>query len=347
MTCLRTKLTGRWRNFVFTTFFCLFIAATTSAVWGGPVHVHILTSLGFGYGALISSLIFETAMPNASHRAEIMVSLVSAIVIGSLNAWIWLAKFVGDGLDGLMPVVLLGIIFTSMCYYYFHNREKQAHAERIIEESKRKQAEQEKALILSQLRQMQSQIEPHFLFNTLANISALMEQDSAKARMMLEKLTELLRTSLANSRQSHSSIANEIRLIEAYLAIQKVRLDHRLNFEINIAAELREISIPPMLIQPLVENAIKHGIEPQKQGGTITISVEKYTQDRLIITVQDDGLGLEASSQTKGSGVGLSNIKQRVHALYDSQAKMSIQQPEQGGFKVTIELPMTKEPSAL
>lgn len=341
------KLTGGKRIFVLTTIFCLIIAVTTLVTWGGPFYIHVLTSLGFGYSALLSSYLLSVVLPRLNEQTTILLSLISAVGLGSINAWFWLENSFEIGVKGLLPTILLGIIFTGICYYYFHNRELKAQSDRALAQAKQKQAEQEKALILSQLRQMQSQIEPHFLFNTLANISALMEQDVTKARTMLEQLTELLRTTLAVSRQSHTTVGHEIRLIEAYLAIQKVRLDHRLTFTINIAPELQEITIPPMLIQPLVENAIKHGIEPQKRGGTITISIEKTTSQRLIITVQDDGIGLDASAQTKGSGVGLSNIKQRVHALYDNHAQMSIQQPEKGGFKVTIELPITEEKSAL
>ncbi|EGU46968.1 autolysin sensor kinase, partial [Vibrio ichthyoenteri ATCC 700023] len=273
---------------------------------------------------------------------ETMISLTFSILLGSLNAWFWLNTYLGSNLSDLLPVVMLGIIFSLMCFYYFYNREQMMIADKLLEETKRKQAEQEKALILSQLMQMQSQIEPHFLFNTLANISALMTQDVDKSRMMLEKLTELLRTTLANSRLSQTTVDDEIRQLSAYLAIQKIRLDERLKFDISVDDKLTYVPLPPMLIQPLVENAIKHGIEPKKAGGTINISFSEH-QEKLKIQVKDNGIGLSDSAITKGHGVALNNIKQRVKGLYAQQGHVDITQPENGGFCVTISIPIGKD----
>ncbi|ANU36737.1 histidine kinase [Vibrio scophthalmi] len=341
MTTSRDILCPKWRNLIITSLFCLLVALTTYTVWGGPWYVHVFTSLGFGYSALLSSLFLEHCFPNIPRLMEITISLTSSVLLGSLNAWLWLDGYLGESLNDLLPVVMLGVIFSGMCFYYFYNREQQAIAGQLLEETKRKQAEQEKALILSQLMQMQSQIEPHFLFNTLANISALMSQDVTKARMMLDKLTELLRTTLANSRLAETTVNDEIRQLSAYLAIQKVRLDERLNFTINVDDKLTYALIPPMLIQPLVENAIKHGIEPKGAGGTIDVSLSQH-QQQLKIQVKDDGIGLNQSTDTKGHGVGLSNIKQRIKGLYEQLGSVVITQPQCGGFCVTISIPMSQ-----
>ncbi|MGF1910957.1 histidine kinase [Vibrio kasasachensis] len=336
--CLSAYIT-RWRSFIITTVFCLLVALTTYALWGGSTYVHLFTSLGYGYSAIISSTVLERLMPNMSTRVDIALSLICSIILGTLNAWFWLNSYIDNTLTDLLPVIMLGIIFTTMCFYYFYNREQQAIAGKLLEEAKRKQAEQEKALILSQLMQMQSQIEPHFLFNTLANVSALMSQDVPKARMMLDKLTELLRATLANSRLAETTIEDEVRKLSAYLAIQKVRLDERLSFHVDVEPHLLQTTVPPMLIQPLIENAIQHGIEPKGVGGTIHISVFQ-ANNQLNIKVTDDGVGLSDNAQTKGHGIGLTNIKQRVKGLYEQGGSVAITQPEHGGFSVCIAIPL-------
>ncbi|WP_162046123.1 sensor histidine kinase [Vibrio taketomensis] len=338
---MRSRYTSKdvaWRNFIATTLFCLFVSCVTYSVWGGHAYVHVTTSFGYGYAAILSSVVLTRIFPNIHTGIETIFSLSLGVIFGSINAWFWLNSYMGSNFSDLLPVILLGIIFSAMCFYYFYNREQQAIAGKLLEETKRKQAEQEKALILSQLKQMQSQIEPHFLFNTLANISALMSDDVAKARMMLDKLTELLRTTLTNSRSAETVVQNEVRLLEAYFAIQKVRLDTRLEYQIQVAPNAMHAVIPPMLIQPLVENAIRHGIEPKSTGGNIDVEIA-YQADQLVIKVQDNGIGLDENAQTKGHGMGLSNIRQRIKGLYHNAATMSVTQPDSGGFCVTIALP--------
>lgn len=206
--------------------------------------------------------------------------------------------------------------------------------------AKRRQADQEKVVVLSQLKQLQSQIEPHFLFNTLATINVLIESDSEKAKLMLEKLTDLLRVTLKNSRTEQSTIAQEVDLLDAYLNIQKIRLGERLAFSI----ETHEISdlqvIPPFLIQPLVENALTHGIEPKAAGGQVNIRITQQAE-QLKIEVSDSGAGLKTPSANTGHGVGLSNIRQRIETLYGDKASLTITEQTEGGVVSTILLPLT------
>ena len=253
------------------------------------------------------------------------------------NAQFWLGEYFG--ISGMLPVLLMGLLFSGMCYFYFHSREKEAIAQRELESIKREKAEQERALLLSQLKQMQSQIEPHFLFNTLANISALMSQDVDKAKQMLDQLTALLRATLKISREEHTTIENEIALIEAYLSIQKIRLDGRLSYKIEVEDGLGTTELPPMMLQPLVENAIVHGIEPKREGGEVSLLI-KREQQNLQIEVRDNGVGLNHVSGHMGSGVGLSNLKQRVEALFAGQGEISISESAQGGVCVRLTWPM-------
>ncbi|ELU0012495.1 sensor histidine kinase, partial [Vibrio parahaemolyticus] len=259
------------------------------------------------------------------------------LLFGVINAQFWLGEYFG--ISGMLPVLLMGLLFSGMCYFYFHSREKEAIAQRELESIKRENAEQERALLLSQLKQMQSQIEPHFLFNTLANISALMSQDVDKAKQMLDQLTALLRATLKNSREEHTTVENEITLIDAYLGIQKIRLGERLSYTIEVQEGLGNTELPPMMLQPLVENAIIHGIEPKREGGEVQLLIKQEKQ-LLQIEVKDTGVGLSHVSNHSGSGIGLSNLKQRVDALFAGKGQVSISESSEGGVSVRLSWPM-------
>ncbi|MEF1299384.1 histidine kinase, partial [Vibrio parahaemolyticus] len=183
MCSAKSMVASGWqRSVVVTTLFCLFISGMTLSVWGGPYYVHVLVSFGFGYSALFFSWLIDKLFPTIPRMLEIALSLTACLLFGVINAQFWLGEYFG--ISGMLPVLLMGLLFSGMCYFYFHSREKEAIAQRELESIKRENAEQERALLLSQLKQMQSQIEPHFLFNSLANISALMSQDVDKAKQM-------------------------------------------------------------------------------------------------------------------------------------------------------------------
>ncbi|HHE0557997.1 TPA: sensor histidine kinase, partial [Vibrio parahaemolyticus] len=298
MCSAKSMVASGWqRSVVVTTLFCLFISGMTLSVWGGPYYVHVLVSFGFGYSALFFSWLIDKWFPTIPRMLEIALSLTACLLFGVINAQFWLGEYFG--ISGMLPVLLMGLLFSGMCYFYFHSREKEAIAQRELESIKRENAEQERALLLSQLKQMQSQIEPHFLFNTLANISALMSQDVDKAKQMLDQLTALLRATLKSSREEHTTVENEITLIDAYLGIQKIRLGERLSYTIEVQEGLGNTELPPMMLQPLVENAIIHGIEPKREGGEVQLLIKQEKQ-LLQIEVKDTGVGLSHVSNHSG-----------------------------------------------
>jgi sensor histidine kinase YesM len=158
-------------------------------------------------------------------------------------------------------------------------------------------AERERAAVMqrqatdAQLRVLQAQIEPHFLFNTLANVIGLIEHQPAEARRMLERLIALLRASLSASRADRVSLAQELDLCRAYLEIVAIRMAGRLHYAIEADDAVRGRSLPPLLLQPLVENAIQHGLEPKVEGGRVRIVARARADGALDLTVEDDGIG--------------------------------------------------------
>ena len=188
---------------------------------------------------------------------------------------------------------------------------------------------------------MQAQIEPHFLFNTLASIDHLIETDPARASAMQKNLIALLRASMPTMRESNGNgvadLERELAVVRPYLEILKVRMEERLQLEIDVPDGLLSARFPPMMMQTLVENAIKHGLEPKPEGGSLKVKAE-VLHGKLAVTVADTGLGF-GKAETAGTGVGLANVRERLQLLYGSRAQVRITENRPSGTVVTIELP--------
>ena len=196
----------------------------------------------------------------------------------------------------------------------------------------------------ARLQALQAQVEPHFLYNTLANVQALTEVDPPAANQMVGHLIEYLRSSLPKMREASSTVGQEIERVRAYLNILKMRMAARLEFGIDVPDELLTVPFPPMMLPSLVENAIKHGLEPQREGGRIDIVVARmFTAegDRIRLQVKDTGRGLTDAPMQVGGGVGLGNLRERLTALYGDKAKFTIESNDPKGVVASIELPAT------
>jgi LytS/YehU family sensor histidine kinase len=193
----------------------------------------------------------------------------------------------------------------------------------------------EKQALEANLRLLQAQIEPHFLFNTLSNILSLIETSPGRAKSMLMDFNLYLRTSLATTRPDMTTLDEEIDTIKAYLNIQRIRLGERLNYSIDIPDILFQQPFPPLLLQPLVENAVKHGLEPDKKGGDVKITANEGNGLMRII-VADTGKGF--SSYNK-EGIGIKNIKERIKLIYGEKGRLILEENTPSGVKAIIEVP--------
>jgi LytS/YehU family sensor histidine kinase len=231
---------------------------------------------------------------------------------------------------------------TAVLYLFVREREdaQALHAARLEKVSLDRQT------IEAHLQALQAQIEPHFLFNTLANIKMLYETDASRAKPLIHDLAAYLRTALPQMREMRSTLARELELAQAYLRVLKVRMGERLNVVTDVPADLREATMPPMMLLTLVENAIKHGLRSLPQGGTITIRAE-HLAERLSVSVIDDGIGFPKGF---GAGVGLANTRARLTALYGDKGRLTLAANPRGGVIAEIELPCeipTAEPAAV
>jgi LytS/YehU family sensor histidine kinase len=198
-----------------------------------------------------------------------------------------------------------------------------------------------KQAVEAELKLMQAQVEPHFLFNTLASVHYLTETDPPKATALLGHLIDYLRVALPELRVRSSTLGREFALAEAYLRILEMRLRPRLRFAIDLPPELRDHPFPPNLVISLVENAIRHGIEPARDGGSVTLSALREG-DALLVCVTDTGCGLGASTRP-GQGVGLANLRERLAALYGTRGRFEIQPTPTRGARATITIPAETE----
>jgi signal transduction histidine kinase len=198
------------------------------------------------------------------------------------------------------------------------------------------QSDAERTAAVAKLSLLNAQVEPHFLYNTLANAQVLTRVDPARAEVMLGHLVHYLRHSLAGASTAPSTLGVELERAIAYLEILKIRMGSRLDYQVAVPEPLRALPMPPMMLQTLVENAIKHGLEPKASGGTVWIHARE-TGGRLTVTVADDGAGL--GSATSGTGIGLANTRERLKLLYGERAALSLEPNFPAGVAATLALP--------
>jgi sensor histidine kinase YesM len=193
-----------------------------------------------------------------------------------------------------------------------------------------------RALDEAVLQATQAQIEPHFLFNTLANVRRLYQVDAAAARSMLRQFAQMLRATLHTMRDDRSTLQRELAVAVAYLSVQKIRMGDRLRFDTQVPAHLHAAYLPPMMLSTLVENAIKHGLAPLERGGSVRI-VANASDGVLRVRVEDTGRGLAESA---GAGLGLANIEARLAAMFGRAGSLSLESNEPVGVVARIDLPL-------
>jgi hypothetical protein len=268
-----------------------------------------------------------------SLRFVIYFALVTAgAIIGELLSQVFLRQSnpLQESYVWVVAIVF-SLVAASMALFINFSWVQLARSKRDVERA-------ERAAIEAQLRALQAQIEPHFLFNTLANLDALIAVDTAKARNLLANLIRYLRAALTHARSEAATLQTEVELLKAYLGIMALRLPNRLTTEFNCDPDCLRLKFPAMLLQPLVENAITHGIEPACFGGNIRVSVQ-CSGDILKLSVDDTGVGL-GNAKTSGTCAGLQNIRDRLQSLFGSSARLIVEPGASRGTHAAIEVPL-------
>ena len=315
----------------------------------GSIGVNLVFSLVIGAIALmlidVPRLLFwgEGEQPSAPVFFAIMLTAVPVAQFGGTMLAGWLTGTPTPGLyvlltTGANRMVLFTLIMTSGTALFLHHNDRRRRAEAEAAHEKARSETVARQAMQAQLQLLQAQIEPHMLFNTLANLQGMIALDPARAQVMLDQLIQYLRATLSSSRQDSSTLAAEFSLLEAYLGLMAVRMGPRLSFSLHLPPELRSARIPPMLLQPLVENAIIHGLEPKVEGGHVSVSAVREGE-LLAVAVADSGLGLDAAA-TPGTGVGVANTRARLHALFGASGKLDLQANSPHGALARLTLPL-------
>jgi len=290
-----------------------------------------------------SVLIWKEAKPP---RLALLVLVALAVLVAQLGGMMWF-RWIWDGHAPSLSAVgtprTVGLAFFTLsasaaASLFFFGREKISQLQAKAADERARAERIERQALQAQLQMLQAQIEPHMLFNTLANLQGLIGFDPERAQRMLDHLIQYLRATLLTSRAEITTLGQEFALMEAYLGLMSVRMGARLSFALQLPDALRDTVLPPMLLQPLVENAIQHGLEPKIDGGHIDIRAA-LTSTMLSLTVADSGLGLDQPSKS-GTQVAVANIRERLLALYAGGASLTLKNGHPGGAIAQLTLPL-------
>ena len=238
------------------------------------------------------------------------------------------SMFFGSVVDDIIGAYLLIVLVAQAVSYYGKMKERELRATQL-----------ETQLTKAHLRTLKSQLQPHFLFNTLHSISALMLTDVVAADRMMTSLSDLLRMSLEDNGTQLTTLSREIEFLDVYLEIEKTRFEDRLRIVFDIAPECLDAQVPHLLLQPLLENAVRHGISRRSSNGEIRV-VARRESDVLQIRIRDNGPGLKESSDDNSKhGLGLSLTRERLLALYGSRQSCEIRNVSEGGAEVSLRMP--------
>ena len=291
-------------------------------------------SIHFGFSCFyrFTSRAWRDRLPRSTLKTLHVIIPITCVYIGYTLAFAikgrnFLSLLVAYPRVGVM-IFLIGLVVSFVWYLVMDGQTRSLRAEADEARSRATTSAAQKQASDAELRALQAQIEPHFLFNTLANVQALIDYEPVKARQMLESFIEYLRATLDASRRTHGTLGDEVAMLQRYLQLMQVRMGKRLHTVWEIEPDLLSLPLAPLLLQPLVENAIKYGLEPKIEGGTITLRASQKAS-RVQIVVQDDGVGLHAASTARksapgGSGTGLKNVLARLQCTRGTSATLSL-----------------------
>jgi sensor histidine kinase YesM len=292
------------------------------------------------YGPALLAIVVIGSRHAMSTGHGIVLSVI-AIVIGGLWSAIVGTWLFSDGQDGwTRPVAiaaasLQGMIELGLAAAAFLLLTRRDRANATLHQEEVDRIGLDRELAEARLQVLQSQIEPHFLFNTLANIRRLLQTDRATGEAMLHEFARYVEPRLPQWREARSTLGRELALTLAYLNVQQIRMGPRLDVRLSIPHPLEAAAFPPMMLMTLVENALKHGLAPLPDGGSVSI-VATHANDRLAVQVIDTGVGL---GRNAGPGIGIANTRARLRTMFGGSARLSVTDNKTGGVTATIELP--------
>jgi sensor histidine kinase YesM len=297
-------------------------------------------------GACVFACIAVAVLVPARATTKKHLLLFTAIVLGALagEAILMLRLPLSPGVSVvavLFAKAARWLVVAALAYVFFVFQRQAAEAAAQVHESELQRVQLDQQMIEAQLQSLRAQIEPHFLFNTLANIQQLYRTEPERGRKMLANFIAYLRAALPQMRRNETTLKQEVDLARAYLEVLQVRMGERLKVDFDIPKDLAALAFPPLALSTLTENAIKHGLNPLPEGGAIEISA-RVENRQLKVGVADTGIGLQRSS---GTGAGLANLRARLAALYGNAANLAVEANMPRGIRATIAVPVRTAPT--
>lgn len=331
-----------WRRLFFVSLFSVVISVI---LWTIGHHESLDIQLAYSFGTAISiwfltdiarQWLFPSRGMAWSRNWKVWSFIAGSIVVGFISGMLvgdWYAGWSSLDLWRFAPQKLAGLIVmcisisTAFIVFFYQQNRLQVAQQQATE---------------SRLQLLQSQLEPHMLFNTLANLRALIDVDAVRAQSMLDRLIDYLRATLGASRVTSHALSLEFDRLDDYLALMQIRMGQRLTYRLDLPETLKATPCPALLLQPVVENAVLHGLEPSSAGGTITVSA-RIEGKQLILLVTDTGIGFAHTENRTNhesiSGFGLTQLEERLTTLYGLKATVDIASALPSGTTVTISIP--------
>jgi len=274
----------------------------------------------------------------------VVVALLAGLAVLTLPLSVSAQIFQGDAATDLVLFTLVGLsLFVAARSWsrYAGQKTEVARASLQAAQARSEVAEREKQLALSQLMVLRAQVEPHFLWNTLAHVQHLIRKNPEDATRMTGHLIHYLRAAVPQMRGDVTTLGAEMASVQAYLELMKIRMGERLSVEVDLPSDMQDFAFAPLLILTLVENAIKHGVEPKVGPVSVTVraGVDTERPGYFQIEVQDNGVGLQVAPTTQGTGMGLRGVRERLKLLYGEGAALSIAGAPGGGVIARMLVP--------
>lgn len=340
---MKIEWIAKLRHYLQTLAFCLAVSALQYSFQSDrPYELPLVYSLFIGsftwalidFGRHLFASSADTGWPQGlAGVALTMVGIVGGYALGTLagDAWFgWSSWGPGHARAQLRVSIVITLLAGSVGSYYFYSVNKSAYLQRKMAETRQLANE-------ARLKLLEAQLEPHMLFNTLANLRALIGSDPTRATEMLDRMIAYLRATLAASRATTHPLSAEFDRLRDYLELMAVRMGPRLRYTLDLPPDLAGLPVPTLLLQPLVENSIKHGLEPKVEGGSITVRARRVGP-LLTLEVNDTGVGLTGASPGD-AGFGLAQVRERLATAYGSQVAVSLAADPEGGTRASITFP--------
>lgn len=317
-----------------------------------PWHTLLIDNLiAFGWWVLLAPVIAVIVRRIQGARLAVIARVAAHAVAGAafialyflLRAHVsppWSSFTISGDIAGLRSILPAATVIYLLIASVTIALASQARALAREREARRLEAQ----LTGARLELLRAQLHPHFLFNSLNAVSSLMDASPGEARRMLTRLSDLLRLAVELADEREIPLARELEWVERYLELQEIRFEERLTVDIRAAPDALGALVPPLVLQPLVENAIKFAVEPRVSGGRIEIAAERRGE-RVHLVVRDDGPGPSAAGRSDGTGVGLSNTRARLEALHGPESRLELREAALGGAEAVVELPYRGAPA--